>query len=173
MSPGRRDFIVAVLLSGTAAAVADMRPPSLEATTSFIAAAVQRHHARVSLRDDEERAWTVVAEFIHCSVEKRTSHEVRVFRTWEARTSVARWHLADTDAAAIRVTNDTRDGKRSFMVTVPCRDHRACVDRGRSGRDRLSYLEFRSDQIAQRVAAAFRHATNLCQESSSAPREEP
>src|SRR5687767_4906966 len=147
MSPVRRDLIVAVLLSGAAAALADMRPPTLEATTTFIAAAVERHHAPVPFHDEQERAWTILAEFSGCSIERRTSHDVRLLRTWQSRTSVARWRLGDTDAAAIRVTTEMRDGKPSFMVTLPCDDDRACVDRGPSGRERVSYFEFTSDQM--------------------------
>ncbi len=165
MSAVRRDLIVAVLLSSVAAAVADRQPPTLEATTAFIASAVQRHHAPVPVRDEQERAWMILAEFSGCSIQKRTSHEVRLLQTWETRTSVARWRLVDTDPAAIRVTTETRGGKPSFLVTLPCDDDRACVDRGPLGRDRVSYFEFASEQMAQRVAAGFRHATNLCEQS--------
>jgi hypothetical protein len=165
MSPVGRDLIVGVLLSSVAAAVADVRPPTLEATTAFIAAAVQRHHAPIPLRDEQERGWTILAEFSGCSIERRTLHEVRLLSTWETRTSVARWRLVDTDPAAIRVTTETHGGKPFFLVTLPCDDDRACVDRGPLGRDRVSYFEFASEQMAQRVAAGFRHATNLCQNS--------
>ncbi len=164
MSPVRRDLIVAVLLSSVTAAIADRRPPTLEATTAFIAAAVQRHHARVPLRDEHEREWTIRAEFSGCSIERRTSREVRLLQTWETRVSVAGWRLADTDPAAIRVTAETRGGEPFFLVTLPCDDDRACVDRGPLGRDRVSYFEFASEQMAQRVAAGFRHATNLCEQ---------
>lgn len=164
MSPVRRDVLVAVLMSAVVAAMADLRPPTLEQTTTFIAVAVERHHAAIPVRGDWERAWSVRVEFSGCSIEKMTSHEDRM--------SVARWRLVDTDAAAVRVTRETRDGCPSFLVTLHCKGDRACVDGGAGGLDRLSYFEFASEQVAHRVAAAFRHVTNLCQREEDAGQAE-
>ncbi len=164
MSPVRRDVLIAVVMSGVAAALADLRPPTLEQTTTFIAVAVERHHAAIPVRGEWERAWNVRVEFSGCSIEKMTSHEDRM--------SVARWQLVDTDAEAVRVTSETRDGSLSFLVSLPCQDDRACVDGGAVGLDRVSYFEFASEQVAHRVAAAFRHVTSLCQREEDAAQAE-
>jgi hypothetical protein len=161
MSPARRDLIVAVLLSSATAAVIDSRPPTLEATTDFIAVAVQRHHVRMPSRGDHERAWNVQAEPSGCVIEKRTSLEMRVLGTWEPRILVARWRLMDMDPEAVRVATETGTGRTIFVVTLPCDDDRACVEGGSLRQDRVSF-EFTSALIAQRVAAAFRHAASLC-----------
>lgn len=63
-------------------------------------------------------------------------------------------------------------GSLSFLVSLPCQDDRACVDGGAVGLDRVSYFEFASEQVAHRVAAAFRHVTSLCQREEDAAQAE-
>jgi hypothetical protein len=162
MSPVRRDVIAAVLLSGAAAAIADMRPPGLEETTAFVTAAVQRHHVRLPSRDGDERNWDTAITFAGCAVESRTSLDVRLLGAWQPRSWIARWHLGDAAAQDVHVTTARQGDRATFVVTVRCEDDRACVDRGPAGRDRAASLEFTSDVMARRVAAAFRHASTLC-----------
>lgn len=163
MSPVRRDVIAAVLLSGAAAAMADMRPPGLEETTAFVTGAVQRHHVRLPSRDGDERHWDTAITFAGCAVESRTSLEVHLLGAWQPRRWSARWHLGDAAPHNVRVTTAWRGDTTTFVVTVPCHDDRVCVDHGPSGRDRAASFEFTSDVMAQRVAAAFRHAASLCE----------
>jgi hypothetical protein len=96
---------------------------------------------------------------------KLTSHDTRILGEWRHSVSIARWNLADIDAAAIQVAADQGAEKTVLSVVLPCRSSQACVDRKDAGRDSRAHLEFTSVQIAQHVAAAFRHAATLCQES--------
>lgn len=177
MSPVRRDFVIALVMSGGIAVVTEMSPPTVEDATTYIVTAVRRHHLAPQPRDDQARAWQVDASVSGCAFEQRTSHEVLVMGRWERRMRVARWQLGDIDATSVRVSAEPRDGRRVLVVTVPCDRDRACVETGGQiwnreyfeGQTRKSEssFEFTSDQVAQRVAAAFRHAAGLCRLTSS------
>jgi hypothetical protein len=164
MSSARRDLITAILLSTAAAVLADLSPPSLEDTTSFIATAIRQHHVRPIHTESEERGWRMDAFFAGCSIETRVSSEVYEVGKWTTRAHVARWQAHETDDAAIVVTRDSLAPARPFVVTLPCAASHACVDRGPHGRDSAAHLAFTSEVIALRVAAAFRHAAALCRD---------
>lgn len=160
MATTRRHIVAAVVLGTATATIAEMRPPTVDDATAFIGAAVARHHAVPALREDE-RAWAIAVEFSGCSVERRTSRDVRVLGRWEVVADTTRWGLADIDTPAIGVT-DAPGGGSTFLVALPCAGDRRCVDRGRSGRDRITFLELTSRFMAERVAAAFRYAADRC-----------
>ena len=153
-------MVAAVVLSSATAAVTQTRPPTLDETTTFIVDAVRRYTAAAVARDDEQRGWRVDAVFAGCVVEKRTSYETPLLGTWEPRSAAAVWELGEIDEPAIHVA---RKRDKDFAVTLPCRDDRACVAGPASHRDTAASFEFSSEQIALRVAAAFRYATSLCQ----------
>lgn len=161
MSNLRGHVVFAVIVSAAAAAVTDLRPPSLEDTVSFITAAVRQHQAGPALFADERR-WRLAIAFAGCSVEMRVSSEVNRLGAWSARTRIARWRLQDIDDAAVQVIDERGVAPGAFVVELPCEDRRACVDRAADGRDDAVQLAFTSTLMAQRVAAAFRYGTTLC-----------
>jgi hypothetical protein len=140
-----------------------MTPPTVDDATEFIAAAVRRHHVSAPSRHDEVRHWSVEAVASACSIEKRTSYEERLLGRWEPRTSVARWRLSDVDPAGVHVTTERRGDKSAYIVTVPCEADRRCVDQGGGGRASAAMFAMTSALMAQRIAAAFRHAASLCE----------
>ena len=164
MSNLRGHIVLAVMLSSAAAALTDLRPPSLEDTASFIAATVRQHHAVPVLFDDDERLWRHEIAFTGCSVETRVSSEVNRLGAWTSQTRIARWRLHDLDGEAIQVIDETSSGPRAFLVALPCEARRACVDRATQGRDDAVRLPFTSALMARRVAAAFRYATTVCRD---------
>ena len=156
----RRDVVAAVLLSAAAATVADMRPPALDDATGFIVTAVARHHAAPSARE-YTRGWTVAAEFDACAARRRTAHEVLDFGAWQPVTALTRWEMSSIDGAAIGVTTEVSGRKEVYVVTLPCLSNGDCV-RTDAVKRRDARFEFTSSIIAQRVAAAFRYAADLC-----------
>jgi hypothetical protein len=68
----------------------------------------------------------------------------------------------DIDPARVQVVAQSAAGKPTFYVTVPCDGARPCIGVGPSRENHL-LLEFRSELMAERVAAALRHASSLCE----------